>query len=66
MLELESDRSFVCGVCSLSETRSQNTEKLSVDQAAAVLLNFLQQAREGGELRVCFQRGEDNEVPEGL
>lgn len=34
---------------SLSETRSQNTEKLSVDQAATVLLNFLQQAREGGE-----------------
>uniref|UniRef100_A0A8C6LPR3 Uncharacterized protein n=1 Tax=Nothobranchius furzeri TaxID=105023 RepID=A0A8C6LPR3_NOTFU len=32
------------------ETRSQNTEKLSVDQAAAVLLNFLQQAREGGEV----------------
>uniref|UniRef100_A0A3Q3AG14 Spexin hormone n=1 Tax=Kryptolebias marmoratus TaxID=37003 RepID=A0A3Q3AG14_KRYMA len=31
------------------ETRSQNTEKLSVDQAAMVLLNFLQQAREGGE-----------------
>ncbi|KAM9705609.1 spexin prohormone 1 isoform 1-T1 [Menidia menidia] len=29
------------------ETRSQNTEKLSVDQAATVLLNFLQQAREG-------------------
>uniref|UniRef100_A0A3B3CKU9 Spexin hormone n=1 Tax=Oryzias melastigma TaxID=30732 RepID=A0A3B3CKU9_ORYME len=32
------------------ETRSQNTEKLSVDRAAAVLLNFLQQARDGGEL----------------
>ncbi|XP_049892437.1 spexin prohormone 1 isoform X4 [Epinephelus moara] len=31
------------------ETRSQNTEKLSVDQAATVLLNFLQQAREGDE-----------------
>ncbi|KAM8883718.1 spexin prohormone 1 isoform 1-T1 [Synchiropus picturatus] len=31
------------------ETRSQNTEKLSVDQAATVLLNFLQQAREGAE-----------------
>uniref|UniRef100_A0A3Q3W0H8 Spexin hormone n=1 Tax=Mola mola TaxID=94237 RepID=A0A3Q3W0H8_MOLML len=29
------------------ETRSQNTENLSVDQAATVLLNFLQQAREG-------------------
>ncbi|XP_041833924.1 spexin prohormone 1 isoform X1 [Melanotaenia boesemani] len=29
------------------ETRSQNTEKLSVDQAATILLNFLQQAREG-------------------
>uniref|UniRef100_A0A3Q4I1B5 Spexin hormone n=1 Tax=Neolamprologus brichardi TaxID=32507 RepID=A0A3Q4I1B5_NEOBR len=28
-------------------TRSQNTEKLTVDQAATVLLNFLQQAREG-------------------
>lgn len=38
---------------SLSETRSQNTEKLSVDQAATVLLNFLQQAREGGEVRFC-------------
>ena len=37
------------GVCFLPETRSQNTEKLSVDQAATVLLNFLQQAREGGE-----------------
>uniref|UniRef100_A0AAQ4NRQ3 Spexin hormone n=1 Tax=Gasterosteus aculeatus aculeatus TaxID=481459 RepID=A0AAQ4NRQ3_GASAC len=35
------------------ETRSQNTEKLSMDQAAAVLLHFLQQAREGGE--VYFQ-----------
>uniref|UniRef100_A0A672IK85 Spexin hormone n=1 Tax=Salarias fasciatus TaxID=181472 RepID=A0A672IK85_SALFA len=33
------------------ETRSQNTEKLSVDQAATILLNFLQQAREGGESR---------------
>ncbi|CAG5927099.1 spexin prohormone 1 isoform 3-T3 [Menidia menidia] len=31
------------------ETRSQNTEKLSVDQAATVLLNFLQQAREADE-----------------
>uniref|UniRef100_A0A3Q2D9V9 Spexin hormone n=1 Tax=Cyprinodon variegatus TaxID=28743 RepID=A0A3Q2D9V9_CYPVA len=31
------------------ETRSQNTEKLSVDQAATVLLKFLQQAREGGD-----------------
>ncbi|XP_075900468.1 spexin prohormone 1 isoform X2 [Nelusetta ayraudi] len=30
------------------ETRSQNTEKLSVDQAASVLLNFLQQARQAG------------------
>ncbi|XP_049892433.1 spexin prohormone 1 isoform X1 [Epinephelus moara] len=35
------------------ETRSQNTEKLSVDQAATVLLNFLQQAREGGESSIC-------------
>uniref|UniRef100_A0A3Q2YZI4 Spexin hormone n=1 Tax=Hippocampus comes TaxID=109280 RepID=A0A3Q2YZI4_HIPCM len=26
------------------ETRSQNTEKLSVDQAATILLNFLQQS----------------------
>uniref|UniRef100_A0A668SC69 Spexin hormone n=1 Tax=Oreochromis aureus TaxID=47969 RepID=A0A668SC69_OREAU len=34
------------------ETRSQNTEKLTVDQAATVLLNFLQQAREGGESRI--------------
>jgi hypothetical protein len=32
------------------ETRSQNTEKLSVNQAATVLLNFLQQAKEDGEL----------------
>nr|XP_046185046.1 spexin prohormone 1-like [Oncorhynchus gorbuscha] len=31
------------------ETRSQNTEKLSVNQAATVLLNFLQQAKEDGE-----------------
>ncbi|XP_075932265.1 spexin prohormone 1 [Anarhichas minor] len=31
------------------ETRSQNTEKLSVDQAATVLLHFLQQAREGAD-----------------
>ncbi|XP_074554715.1 spexin prohormone 1 isoform X2 [Halichoeres trimaculatus] len=32
-----------------TQTRSQNTEKLSVDQAATVLLNFLQQAREGAD-----------------
>ncbi|KAA8580440.1 hypothetical protein FQN60_005975 [Etheostoma spectabile] len=31
------------------ETRSRNTEKLSVDQAATVLLNFLQQAREAAD-----------------
>ncbi|XP_054880224.1 spexin prohormone 1 isoform X1 [Poeciliopsis prolifica] len=31
------------------ETRSQNTEKLSVGQAATVLLKILQQAREGDE-----------------
>ncbi|KAF0029335.1 hypothetical protein F2P81_018440 [Scophthalmus maximus] len=31
------------------ETRSQNTEKLSVDQAATVLFNFLQQARDGAD-----------------
>lgn len=31
------------------ETRSQNTEKLGVEQAASILLNFLQQAREMGE-----------------
>ncbi|XP_077449824.1 spexin prohormone 1 isoform X2 [Stigmatopora argus] len=31
------------------ETRSQKTEKLSVDRAAAVLLDFLQQARDAGE-----------------
>uniref|UniRef100_A0A673AH98 Spexin hormone n=1 Tax=Sphaeramia orbicularis TaxID=375764 RepID=A0A673AH98_9TELE len=31
------------------ETRSQNTEKLSVDQAATILLNFLQQARDGAD-----------------
>ncbi|XP_044041899.1 spexin prohormone 1 isoform X3 [Siniperca chuatsi] len=36
------------------ETRSQNTEKLSVDQAATVLLNFLQQAREAGESSICL------------
>lgn len=44
---------MVCGVCCFAETRSQNTEKLSVDQAATVLLNFLQQAREGGESSLC-------------
>uniref|UniRef100_A0A8C9X2M6 Spexin hormone n=1 Tax=Sander lucioperca TaxID=283035 RepID=A0A8C9X2M6_SANLU len=38
------------------ETRSQNTEKLSVDQAATVLLNFLQQAREF--LKLPFQKYE--------
>ncbi|XP_023807882.2 spexin prohormone 1 isoform X2 [Oryzias latipes] len=32
-----------------TQTRSQNTEKLSVDRAAAVLLNFLQQARDGAD-----------------
>ncbi|XP_036005007.1 spexin prohormone 1 isoform X3 [Fundulus heteroclitus] len=31
------------------DTRSQNTEKLSVDQAATVLLKFLQQAKEGAD-----------------
>ncbi|XP_077356703.1 spexin prohormone 1 [Festucalex cinctus] len=31
------------------ETRSQNTEKLSVDQAATILLKFLQQARDGAD-----------------
>ncbi|XP_029902123.1 spexin prohormone 1 [Myripristis murdjan] len=31
------------------ETRNQNTEKLSVNQAATILLNFLQQAREGAD-----------------
>ncbi|XP_051911914.1 spexin prohormone 1 isoform X1 [Hippocampus zosterae] len=31
------------------ETRSQNTEKLNVDQAATILLNFLQQARDGAD-----------------
>uniref|UniRef100_A0A8C7YFU2 Uncharacterized protein n=1 Tax=Oryzias sinensis TaxID=183150 RepID=A0A8C7YFU2_9TELE len=36
-------------LCFLLETRSQNTEKLSVDRAAAVLLNFLQQARDGAD-----------------
>lgn len=46
----------VSGVSSLSETRSQNTEKLSVDQAATVLLNFLQQAREGGERSISTCR----------
>ncbi|XP_037099718.1 spexin prohormone 1 isoform X1 [Syngnathus acus] len=34
------------------ETRSQNTEKLSVDQAATILLNFLQQASDGGKNRL--------------
>ncbi|XP_029016381.1 spexin prohormone 1 isoform X1 [Betta splendens] len=39
------------------ETRSQNTEKMSVDQAASVLLNFLQQARDRDEApdEVYFQ-----------
>ncbi|XP_019898206.2 spexin isoform X2 [Esox lucius] len=32
-----------------TQTRSQNTEKLSVNQAATILLNFLQQAKEDGE-----------------
>ncbi|XP_054880225.1 spexin prohormone 1 isoform X2 [Poeciliopsis prolifica] len=32
-----------------TQTRSQNTEKLSVGQAATVLLKILQQAREGDE-----------------
>ncbi|XP_041709818.1 spexin prohormone 1-like [Coregonus clupeaformis] len=32
-----------------TQTRSQNTEKLNVNQAATVLLNFLQQAKEDGE-----------------
>ncbi|TNN30678.1 Spexin [Liparis tanakae] len=32
-----------------TQTRSQNTDKLSVDQAATVLLHFLQQAREGAD-----------------
>ncbi|KAI4905688.1 hypothetical protein NFI96_012259 [Prochilodus magdalenae] len=31
------------------ETRSQNTENLSVSKAATVLLNFLQQVKEEGE-----------------
>ncbi|XP_072529551.1 spexin prohormone 1 [Salminus brasiliensis] len=31
------------------ETRSQNTENLSVSKAATVLLNFLQQVKEDGE-----------------
>ncbi|XP_068163670.1 spexin prohormone 1 [Antennarius striatus] len=31
------------------ETRSQNTEKLNLDQAATVLLNLLQQARNGAD-----------------
>ncbi|XP_024232636.1 spexin prohormone 1 isoform X1 [Oncorhynchus tshawytscha] len=31
------------------ETRSQNTERLSVNQAATVLLNFLRQAKEDRE-----------------
>ncbi|XP_051911916.1 spexin prohormone 1 isoform X3 [Hippocampus zosterae] len=32
-----------------TQTRSQNTEKLNVDQAATILLNFLQQARDGAD-----------------
>ncbi|KAM8907677.1 spexin prohormone 1 [Spinachia spinachia] len=32
------------------ETRRQNTEKLSVDQAAAVLLHSMQRPRQGGEV----------------
>lgn len=47
-------------VCFLSETRSQNTEKMSVDQAATILLNFLQQAREGGEGRSNSSRSNSN------
>ncbi|KAL2103061.1 hypothetical protein ACEWY4_002229 [Coilia grayii] len=31
------------------ETRSQNIEKLTVSKAAAILLNFLQRAKEEGE-----------------
>ncbi|XP_076023575.1 spexin prohormone 1 [Genypterus blacodes] len=31
------------------ETRSQNTEKLRVNQAATILLDFLQQARDRGD-----------------
>ncbi|XP_029016385.1 spexin prohormone 1 isoform X3 [Betta splendens] len=40
-----------------TQTRSQNTEKMSVDQAASVLLNFLQQARDRDEApdEVYFQ-----------
>ncbi|XP_031725693.1 spexin prohormone 1 [Anarrhichthys ocellatus] len=38
------------------ETRSQNTERLSVDQAATVLLHFLQQAREGGESSIIYSQ----------
>ncbi|XP_027900276.1 spexin prohormone 1 isoform X2 [Xiphophorus couchianus] len=32
-----------------TQTRSQNTEKMSVGQAATVLLKILQQAREGAD-----------------
>lgn len=42
--------SLLCYDILFSETRSQNTEKLSVNQAATVLLNFLQQAKEDSEL----------------
>ena len=42
----------VCVCVFLAETRSQNTEKLSVNQVATVLLNFLQQAKEEGERNV--------------
>ncbi|XP_024913155.1 spexin prohormone 1 isoform X1 [Cynoglossus semilaevis] len=44
------------------ETRSQNTEKMSVDQAATILLNFLQQAREGGEGRSNSSRSNSNNI----
>uniref|UniRef100_A0A3P9P7Z2 Spexin hormone n=1 Tax=Poecilia reticulata TaxID=8081 RepID=A0A3P9P7Z2_POERE len=41
-------------VCPRPEIRTrQNTEKLSVGQAATVLLKILQQAREGGDHSVC-------------
>ncbi|XP_055009495.1 uncharacterized protein LOC129408912 isoform X1 [Boleophthalmus pectinirostris] len=43
---------LMCPLCPRwcgSETRSQNTEKLSVDEATSLLLNLLQQARQGVE-----------------
>uniref|UniRef100_A0A3B5ACI5 Spexin-like n=1 Tax=Stegastes partitus TaxID=144197 RepID=A0A3B5ACI5_9TELE len=49
MLYLKGTRMYICWPTCPHGNPSQNTEKLSVDQAATVLLNFLQQAREGAD-----------------